>query len=73
MIVCFPYASVDFHSVYLPPPKLHFSYDNQEWIQKEANEVRNRAEFLFTEVYDALHQISEKIGAGSDDGGMKTT
>ncbi|TXG61716.1 hypothetical protein EZV62_013079 [Acer yangbiense] len=73
MIACFRYASIDVHSVYLPPPKLHFSYDNQEWIQKEANEVRNRAEFLFTEVYNALHQISEKIGAGSEDGGMKTT
>ncbi|KAK9274873.1 hypothetical protein L1049_022127 [Liquidambar formosana] len=71
MVACFRYASIDVHSVYLPPPKLEFNYDNQEWIQKEANEVRNRAELLFTEVYNALCQISEKSkGAGSLDSGM---
>ncbi|KAL5850743.1 hypothetical protein ACOSQ3_008792 [Xanthoceras sorbifolium] len=73
MIACFRYASIDVHSVYLPPPKLHFNHDNQEWIQKEANEVRNRAELLFTEVYNALHQILEKIGARSENGGTKAT
>ncbi|KAE8714064.1 hypothetical protein F3Y22_tig00110201pilonHSYRG00174 [Hibiscus syriacus] len=54
MVACFRYASINVHSVYLPPSKLKFNYDNQEWIQSEANEVSNRAEFLFTEVYNAL-------------------
>jgi 1-phosphatidylinositol-3-phosphate 5-kinase len=40
MVACFRYASIDVHSVYLPPPKLEFFYDNQEWVQKEANEVQ---------------------------------
>ncbi|KAJ0030186.1 hypothetical protein Pint_13593 [Pistacia integerrima] len=73
MVACFRYASIDVHSVYLPPSKLEFNYDNQDWMQKEANEVCSRAEFLFNEVYNALHQISVKIGAGSEDGGMKIT
>lgn len=40
MVACFRYASIDVHSVYLPPPELEFNYDNQEWIQKDANEVQ---------------------------------
>ncbi|XWS72335.1 hypothetical protein CRYUN_Cryun02cG0031200 [Craigia yunnanensis] len=72
MVACFRYASIDVHSVYLPPPKLEFKYDNQEWIQSEANEASNRAEFLFSEVYNALQKISEKLlGSGSQDGGIK--
>lgn len=39
MVACFRYASIDVHSVYLPPPKLDFNYENQEWIQQELNEV----------------------------------
>lgn len=40
MVACFRYASIDVHSVYLPPAKLEFNYENQEWIQKETNEVQ---------------------------------
>lgn len=39
MVVCFRYASIDLHSVYLPPAKVDFNYQQQEWITKEANEV----------------------------------
>lgn len=39
MVACFRYASIDVHSVYLPPSELEFNYANQEWIQKEADEV----------------------------------
>lgn len=60
MVACFRYASIDVHSVYLPPAKLEFNYENQEWIQKETNEVVDRAELLFSEVCNALHRISEK-------------
>lgn len=39
MVACFRYASINVHSVYLPPPKLDFNYRHQEWVEKEANEV----------------------------------
>ncbi|KAF8393694.1 hypothetical protein HHK36_021941 [Tetracentron sinense] len=72
MVACFRYASIDVHSVYLPPPKLDFNYEIQEWIQKEANEVVDRAELLFTEVLNALCLISEKrSGTRSLNNGMK--
>ncbi|XP_017606507.1 1-phosphatidylinositol-3-phosphate 5-kinase FAB1A isoform X1 [Gossypium arboreum] len=72
MVACFRYASIDVHSVYLPPSKLEFNHDNQEWIQSEANEVSNRAEFLFSEVYNALQKFSEKLlGSESNNCGIK--
>ncbi|RWR76209.1 1-phosphatidylinositol-3-phosphate 5-kinase FAB1B [Cinnamomum micranthum f. kanehirae] len=66
MVACFRYASIDVHSVYLPPPKLDFNYQYQDWIQKEADEVADKAELVFAEVVDALCQITEKrLGTGS--------
>lgn len=41
MVACFRYASIDVHSVYLPPSKLDFNFDNQYWIQRELNEVES--------------------------------
>lgn len=38
-MACFRYASIDLNSVYLPPSKLEFNYDSQDWLQKEAHEV----------------------------------
>ncbi|XP_031744835.1 1-phosphatidylinositol-3-phosphate 5-kinase FAB1B isoform X1 [Cucumis sativus] len=62
MIACFRYTSTDVHSVYLPPSKLDFNYEDQEWIQKEKDEqVVNQAELLFSEVLNTLRQIAEKI------------
>ncbi|XP_020226394.1 1-phosphatidylinositol-3-phosphate 5-kinase FAB1B [Cajanus cajan] len=61
MVACFRYTSIHLHSVYLPPPKLEFNHDSQDWLQKEANELHNKAEILFSEVSNALHQISEKV------------
>lgn len=40
MVACFRYAPIDVYSVFLPPPKLEFSHDNHEWIQKEGDEVQ---------------------------------
>ncbi|KAK8958389.1 1-phosphatidylinositol-3-phosphate 5-kinase FAB1B [Platanthera guangdongensis] len=60
MVACFRYAPIHLHSVFLPPPKLDFSFHHQEWIQKEANEVSEKAEFLFSEVLNALCQLVEK-------------
>lgn len=73
MVACFRYASIDVHSVYLPPPKLDFNYKNQDWIQKEIDEVVDRAELLFSEVLNALGQIVEKrSGARPLNNGIKT-
>ncbi|KAK8505233.1 hypothetical protein V6N12_067203 [Hibiscus sabdariffa] len=72
MVACFRYASIDVHSVYLPPSKLEFNYDSQEWMQSEVIEVSNRAEFLFSEVHNVLQKISEKLlGSEFQDGGIK--
>uniref|UniRef100_A0A1D1XVV7 1-phosphatidylinositol-3-phosphate 5-kinase n=1 Tax=Anthurium amnicola TaxID=1678845 RepID=A0A1D1XVV7_9ARAE len=60
MMACFRYASIDVHSVYLPPPKLDFHYQHLDWIQKEEDEVADRAEHLFCEVLNALRQIEEE-------------
>ncbi|GLT59993.1 hypothetical protein SLA2020_327840 [Shorea laevis] len=60
MVACFRYASIDVLSVYLPPAELDFDFENQEWIQKESDEVADRAELLFSEVLNALSQIAEK-------------
>ncbi|KAF7836844.1 1-phosphatidylinositol-3-phosphate 5-kinase FAB1B [Senna tora] len=74
MVACFRYASIDLHSVYLPPPKVEFNYDNQDWLQKEANEVHSRAEVLFSEVCNALYQMSEKVsGPVVQEGGNKAS
>ncbi|KAK3007044.1 hypothetical protein RJ639_017063 [Escallonia herrerae] len=69
MVACFRYASIDVHSVSLPPPKLEFNYDNQDWIQKEADEVRRRATVFFAEVYNVVRRISEEVSFKCD---MKT-
>ncbi|KAM6600020.1 hypothetical protein CsatA_019629 [Cannabis sativa] len=72
MVACFRYASIDVLSVFLPPPKLEFYYADQEWIQKEANEVRKQVDLLFNEVQNAFHQVLQKISAmGVQDASMR--
>ncbi|KAG9459776.1 hypothetical protein H6P81_004284 [Aristolochia fimbriata] len=72
MVACFRYASIDVHNVYLPPHKLDFNYQLQEWIEKEAKEVIDGAELLFSEVLNALRQIEEKrCGGGAHINGLK--
>uniref|UniRef100_A0A0R0F852 1-phosphatidylinositol-3-phosphate 5-kinase n=1 Tax=Glycine max TaxID=3847 RepID=A0A0R0F852_SOYBN len=74
MVACFRYASIHLHSVYLPPSKLEFNYDSQDWLQKEANELHNKAEILFSEVCNTLHQISEKVsGPVLQEGGNRVS
>ncbi|XP_051114161.1 1-phosphatidylinositol-3-phosphate 5-kinase FAB1B-like isoform X2 [Andrographis paniculata] len=61
LVACFRYASIDVHSVYLPPSKLDFSFENHKWIKKEMNELVARGELLFSEVRDALcHLVDRK-------------
>ncbi|CAI9097345.1 OLC1v1033745C1 [Oldenlandia corymbosa var. corymbosa] len=67
MVACFYYAPINVHTVHLPPPKLEFNYDFEEWIRTEADEVRRRAEQLFSEVVRSLHQISESIPVHNGD------
>ncbi|KAL5583369.1 hypothetical protein UlMin_015811 [Ulmus minor] len=69
MVACFRYASINVLSVYLPPAKLEFNYENQEWMQSEANMVVGRVGLLFSEVVNALRQIDEKAIL---DGGTRT-
>ncbi|XP_062087941.1 1-phosphatidylinositol-3-phosphate 5-kinase FAB1B isoform X2 [Humulus lupulus] len=72
MVACFRYASINVLSVYLPPQKLDFNYENQEWIQKETDKAVDRAELLFSEVLNALSQIAEKrSGPGMLGGGVR--
>ncbi|KAL7162801.1 hypothetical protein ACSBR2_043142 [Camellia fascicularis] len=74
MVACFRYASIDVHSVYLPPSKLDFNYENQDWIRKEMNEVVDRAELLFAEILNALSQMAEKqSGPGPHNNGTKSS
>ncbi|KAF8025937.1 hypothetical protein BT93_F2693 [Corymbia citriodora subsp. variegata] len=73
MVACFRYASIDVHSVYLPPAKIEFNYDNQDWIKKEANEVRERAVLLFNDVRNALQRVTEKSPATSLEASNKSS
>ncbi|KAK5792442.1 1-phosphatidylinositol-3-phosphate 5-kinase FAB1B-like [Gossypium arboreum] len=61
MVACFRYATISVHSVYLPPSQVSFDYENQEWIQKEADKVADRAEHMFSEVLNSLGKITEKL------------
>ncbi|KAK6153537.1 hypothetical protein DH2020_013176 [Rehmannia glutinosa] len=65
MVACFRYASIDVHSVYLPPSILDFNYERQEWIERELNEVAGRAELLFSEVLNALRLLVERKSGSS--------
>ncbi|ESQ53828.1 hypothetical protein EUTSA_v10024198mg [Eutrema salsugineum] len=68
MVACFRYASINIFAVFLPPAKLEFNYENQEWLQKESKEVIIKADVLFNEVQEALSQISAKtVDANSKD------
>ncbi|RAL43828.1 hypothetical protein DM860_014329 [Cuscuta australis] len=58
MVACFRYASIDVHSVYLPPPKVDFNYEKQDWIQQEVNEVVGWAELLFSEILNAIGNLA---------------
>ncbi|KAF3780932.1 1-phosphatidylinositol-3-phosphate 5-kinase [Nymphaea thermarum] len=72
MVACFRYASIDVHSVYLPPSKLDFDYQRQEWIQQEADQVVSKAELFFAEVLNSLRPLSDKIlNIGSRQSGIK--
>lgn len=68
MVACFRYAPINVHSVHVPPHKLYFTHQPLEWIQKEVNEVIDRAKVLFDEISRTLHLISEKKAHSSSVG-----
>ncbi|GJN03665.1 hypothetical protein PR202_ga21136 [Eleusine coracana subsp. coracana] len=72
MVACFRYASIKVYSVFLPPPKLDFTSQHQEWVEQEANEVDNAADLLFSQVLNALRDIDGRPISGSFDGNLKT-
>ncbi|GJN16079.1 hypothetical protein PR202_gb03029 [Eleusine coracana subsp. coracana] len=72
MVACFRYASIKVYSVFLPPPKLDFTSQHQEWVEQEANEVDNAADLLFSQVLNALRDIDGRPITGSFDGNLKT-
>ncbi|KAH6817028.1 hypothetical protein C2S51_000631 [Perilla frutescens var. frutescens] len=65
MVAYFCYASIDVHSVYLPPQALEFNYGSQEWLQREMNEVASRSELLFSEGLNALRLLVERKSRSS--------
>ncbi|KAL6648017.1 hypothetical protein ACP70R_012241 [Stipagrostis hirtigluma subsp. patula] len=65
MVACFRYAPITVHSVLLPPHKLDFGHQPLDWIQKETNEVIDRAKHLFEEILHTLHPTSDKKAHGS--------
>lgn len=48
MVACFRYASINIFAVSLPPAKLEFNCENQDWLQKESKEVTS---FLIEYLY----------------------
>ncbi|XP_019196230.1 PREDICTED: 1-phosphatidylinositol-3-phosphate 5-kinase FAB1B-like [Ipomoea nil] len=60
-VACFRHTSSNVHSVILPPQKLEFGFDNQDWVQREVDEVCSMADDLFGEVSKALIGTLEKI------------
>ncbi|KAJ6847495.1 1-phosphatidylinositol-3-phosphate 5-kinase FAB1B-like isoform X1 [Iris pallida] len=71
MVACFRYAPVNLNSVCLPPSKLDFNYQHQEWILKEADEVAKKAKLLFYEILDKMHEIAEKMPNNDPKGNFK--
>lgn len=59
MVACFRYASIDVHSVYLPPAKLDFNYEKQEWIQKETDEVQLPYIWIFHDCIPLLLYVAD--------------
>ncbi|KAH7571005.1 hypothetical protein JRO89_XS05G0238700 [Xanthoceras sorbifolium] len=61
MIAFFRYSPIDILSVHLPPSILEFSdHVQQEWIQKEAEELMRKLETLYAEISDVLEGMEEK-------------
>ncbi|XP_049392810.1 putative 1-phosphatidylinositol-3-phosphate 5-kinase FAB1C [Solanum stenotomum] len=61
MIAFFRYSPIDILSVCLPPSTLMFSsYEEQDWLRKETDELLCKAKALYAEISSAFRRIEEK-------------
>ncbi|MCD7450593.1 hypothetical protein HAX54_007389 [Datura stramonium] len=73
MIAFFRYSPIDILSVRLPPSTLVFSsYKEQEWLQKETDELLCKAKALYAEISSAFRRIEEKSSSLEHDLSDKT-
>ncbi|XP_024395699.1 1-phosphatidylinositol-3-phosphate 5-kinase FAB1B isoform X2 [Physcomitrium patens] len=63
-VACFKYATINLHSVAVPPPQLEFHNPKQQgWLLNEANEVANKSDLVFAEIFNAIGVLGEKIAS----------
>ncbi|XP_024401237.1 1-phosphatidylinositol-3-phosphate 5-kinase FAB1A isoform X2 [Physcomitrium patens] len=63
-VACFKYATINLHSVAVPPPQLEFHNPKQQgWLLNEANEVANKSDLVFAEIFNAIGVLGEKISS----------
>ncbi|KAI4386498.1 hypothetical protein MLD38_004427 [Melastoma candidum] len=60
MVAFFRYSPIEILSVCLPPPVLHFNGHHQDWLQKEAAELRVGMQDLYYEIWDLLGSMEQK-------------
>ncbi|KAL3501865.1 hypothetical protein ACH5RR_036314 [Cinchona calisaya] len=63
MVAFFRYSPINILSVRLPPSILEFNASGQNWIRKEAAELLRKAEMLYAEMSDVLHNFEEKLSS----------
>ncbi|KAG0587219.1 hypothetical protein KC19_2G149200 [Ceratodon purpureus] len=63
-VACFKYATINLHSVAVPPPQLEFHNPKQQgWLLNEASEVADKSNLVFAEIFNALGVLGEKIAS----------
>ncbi|GAB4828783.1 hypothetical protein Ancab_018444 [Ancistrocladus abbreviatus] len=71
MVAFFHYSPIEILSVRLPPSILEFNgHNKQEWMTKEAVELKSKVETLYAEIAVILHSVEQKVAAlehGSSD------
>jgi 1-phosphatidylinositol-3-phosphate 5-kinase len=63
-VACFKYATINLHSVAVPPPQIEFHNPKQQgWLLKESAEVADKSSLLFAEIFNALGALDEKFAS----------
>ncbi|KAJ4973349.1 hypothetical protein NE237_006523 [Protea cynaroides] len=61
MVALLCYSPIDILSVHLPPSVLQFNgHIQQRWVQKEAEELSEKKDSLYAEIFDVLQSIEKK-------------
>ncbi|XP_048502539.1 putative 1-phosphatidylinositol-3-phosphate 5-kinase FAB1C [Beta vulgaris subsp. vulgaris] len=64
MVAFFHYSPIDILTVHLPPSVLEFNgQSNQDWMEKEVEELKSKMETFYAEVSDVLHVMEQKSTA----------